>query len=123
MAYFKFEAEQPLESAWAPVIDVCELAAEFVIRVELPGVDKQDIRLRWKNNILSVTGTKHRQPSKVNRCRFLCIERQYGHFRRDINVPVPIDFKNARAEFKHGLLRVRLPKAVEPRGGSFIPIE
>ena len=122
MAYFDFEPEERFRSTWSPVIDVYELANEIVIRVELPGVGKDDVRLRWKNSVLSITGMKRRQPSEGDSGRYLCVERQYGRFRRDVAVSTPIDFEKARAEFNNGLLRIRLPKQGEV-GDSFIPIE
>jgi HSP20 family protein len=123
MAYFDFEPEERLRSIWTPILDVCERPDEVIVRVELPGVDKADIRLRWKESGLEVVGIKRRQPSEGQSCRYLCVERQHGRFRREIAIGTNVDFKNAIAKFRDGLLKVRLPKCSGGDGHSYIRIE
>ncbi len=123
MAYFDFEPEEQLRSTWAPIIDVYERPTEIIVRVELPGVHKDDVRLRWRDGILTISGLKRRQPSEEESCRYLCVERQHGRFRRDIAIGASIDFKGSAADLRNGLLRIRLPKIVKPAGDSYIPIE
>jgi HSP20 family protein len=123
MAYFDFEPEERFRSTWGPVIDVYENPQEIIVRAELPGVRKKDIRLRWKDGILTLTGTKERQFAGQEHGRFLCVERQYGSFRRDIAINTPIDFKKSSAELRNGLLKVRLPKVSEQGRETTIPIE
>ncbi len=123
MAYFDFEPEERLRSAWTPIIDVYERPSEIIVRVELPGVDKSDIRLRWRNNVLEVTGLKRQQASEQESCRYLCVERQHGRFRRDIAISTAIDFGKSTADLRNGLLRIRLPKLVDRAEESFITID
>jgi HSP20 family protein len=123
MAYFDFEPEEHFRSTWGPVVDVYENASEVIVRVELPGVRKKDVRLRWRERLLTITGTKDRQFSGAEQGRFLCVERQYGTFRRDVVIDTPIDFKKASAELRNGLLKVRLPKVARREGEAFIPID
>ena len=55
--------------------------------------------------------------------RYLCVERNYGPFRREIAIGIPIDYKRARAELKNGLMKIHLPKAAPQKTGDVIPIE
>ncbi len=122
MAYFDFEPEERLHSAWTPIIDVYERPSELIVRVELPGVDKSDVRLRWRKNVLEITGIKRHQASDQESCRYLCVERQHGRFRRDIAINTAIDFGKSTADLRNGLLRIRLLKLVDRAEDSFIAI-
>jgi HSP20 family protein len=123
MAHFEFEPEERFRSAWGPVIDVLESPDDVTLRVELPGVNKEDIRLRWRDGLLAITGVKPRQVAPEAGMRYLCVERQYGEFRRDIAIGTPIDFERCSARLVDGLLHIRLPKMNRQRGDAFIPIE
>jgi HSP20 family protein len=123
MAHFEFEPEERFQSAWGPVIDVLETPEEVTLRVELPGVRKQDVRLRWRDGLLTITGIKTRHPDSDSNVRYLCVERQYGKFRRDIAIGTPIDFEGCSARLSNGLLQIRLPKFAREHGDAYIPIQ
>jgi HSP20 family protein len=106
---------------YMPHIDVCERAGEVVILVEMPGVERGDVTLSWKDNVLTISGQKRRQPENGT-SRFLCVERSYGPFRREIAIGIPIDHKRAKAELKNGLMKIHLPKVHEERVQNTIPI-
>jgi len=111
--YFEFQ-EQPRQGAtWSPTIDVCERPSEFVVFVEMPGVDRSDVQLVWADGVLIISGLKRQQPPDHGVATYLCVERAYGQFRREIAVKVPIDPKNAKAELMDGLLTIHLPKRTE----------
>jgi HSP20 family protein len=92
-----------------PQIDVCEQLTEIVILIDMPGVDRRDVRISWKDNVLTISGQKrqHCEPG----ARFMRVERSYGPFRREIAIGVAIDTQNVRTEFVEGLMRIHLPKA------------
>jgi len=117
--YFEFQQER--RQAWAPAIDVCERASEIVIFVEMPGLDRSDVKLSWHEGVLTITGNK-RQESGTGIARFHCVERNYGTFRRDVAINIPIDHSKARAELRDGLMRIYLPKATSKPDASDIPI-
>ena len=106
---------------YLPHIDVCERAEEVVILVEIPGVERKDVTLSWKDNVLTISGQK-RQQSEGGNNRYLCVERSYGPFRREIAIGIPIDHKRAKAELSNGLMKIHLPKLPEERVQNTIPI-
>jgi HSP20 family protein len=106
---------------YTPQIDVCERPDEIVILVELPGVDRKDVQLSWKENILTISGNKRRQPD--HGAKYMCVERSYGPFRREILIGIAIDHKRARAELHEGLMKIHLPKISEEEATNTIPIE
>jgi len=107
---------------YLPHIDVCERAGEVVILVEMPGVERSDVTLSWKANVLTISGHK-RQQTDVSNSRYLCVERSYGPFRREIAIGIPIDHKHAKAEMRNGLMKIRLPKLPAEKVRNTIPIE
>jgi HSP20 family protein len=108
--YFEFQ-EQPRQGAtWSPTVDVCERADEIVILVEMPGVERSDVQLAWNDGLLIISGLKRQRPSDRGVARYLCVERAYGHFRREISIRIPVDHQHAKAELKDGLMKIHLPK-------------
>jgi len=103
-------------------VDVCERPAEIVVLVEVPGVDRSDVQLAWNAGVLIISGLKRQQPPDRGVAAYLCVERAYGHFRREITITVPIDYKQAQAELKDGLLKIHLPKLTSKPEASLIPI-
>ncbi len=107
---------------YLPHIDVFERPGEVVILVEMPGVDRRDITLSWKDNVLTISGHK-RQQTDAGNGGYLCVERSYGPFRREIAIGIPIDHKQARAEMRNGLMKIHLPKLPPEKAQNTIPIE
>ena len=106
---------------YLPQIDVCERANEVVILVEMPGVEREDVAIGWKDQILTISGVKRQQPDTS--ARYMCVERSYGRFRREIAIGIPIDYRKARAELKNGLMKIHLPKVPAEKVHDTIPIE
>jgi len=88
----------------------------------MPGVDRKDVTISWKDHILTISGKKRQQPDSSN-ARYMCVERSYGPFRREIAIGIPIDYKRARAELKNGLMKIYLPKVPDQKTQDTIPIE
>jgi HSP20 family protein len=109
--YFEFQPNERAYATWAPVVDVCERPTELVIFVEMPGVHRSDVQISWRNGVIILSGQKRQQAPDRSVARYLCVERSYGHFRREIMINIPVDHANARAELKDGLMRIHLPKA------------
>ena len=120
--YFEFEPQPRRGATWTPTVDVCERPAEIVIFVEMPGDDRSDVQLAWNDGVLIISGQKRQHPPDKGVATYLCVERAYGQFRREITINIPIDPKRAKAELKDGLMRIRLPKLESKPEASEIPI-
>jgi HSP20 family protein len=120
--YFEFQKDERPGGAWVPTIDVCERPDEFVIFAEMPGVDRADVHILWKNGTLIIAGQKRQHPPDQDVARYFCVERAYGRFRREISIDVLIDYSRARAELRNGLMCIHLPKAAAAPGAHRIPI-
>jgi len=107
---------------YLPQIDVCERPEEVVILVEVPGIERQDVSISWRDSVLVISGQK-RQMSSTGNARYMCVECAYGPFRREIAIGIPIDYKKARAELRNGLMKIFLPKIFEEGRTESIPIE
>src|SRR6476620_9805895 len=115
------EAENPLASgAWAPPVDVAETQDSIVLRVELPGVSGDQIKIGLCNTKLRIWGEKKRRPARRRIISYLCSERSYGKFNRVVPLRWSINVPAAEAEIDNGILFIRLPKLDDRRGGEFI---
>jgi HSP20 family protein len=112
--YFEFQQQPRQGTVWVPMVDVCERADEIVIFVEIPGVERSDVHVAWNDGVLIVSGIKRQRTVGQGVAAYLCVERTYGHFRREITIKIPIDHKSARAELKNGLMKIHLPKRTKP---------
>jgi HSP20 family protein len=95
---------------WAPAVDVIEDDKEYLIKVELPEVHKDDVNVTVENGTLTITGERKAEKEEKNR-KFHQVERFYGRFERSFSVPTDADETKVNAEFKDGVLRVHLAKS------------
>jgi HSP20 family protein len=115
------EAENPLASgAWAPPVDLSETHEAINIRVELPGVAADQIKIGLCNTKLRIWGEKKRRPARRRIISYLCSERSYGKFNRLVPLRWTINVREAQAELEDGVLNIRLPKLDDRRGGEFL---
>jgi HSP20 family protein len=96
-------------SPWLPACDIYETAREIVLKMELPEMSKNDVRVTLENNVLTLRGERKFE-TKVDRENYHRIERNYGEFLRSFALPSFIDGSKIFAEFKEGVLTVTLPK-------------
>ena len=95
---------------WAPSVDIAETIEEFQVKAELPDVKKEDIKVSVYHGILRIEGER-KQEKEENGKKWHRVERSYGSFLRSFSLPEHIDDTKVRAEFKDGVLNVRLPKS------------
>ena len=97
-----------------PAVDVSESAAEFTVKAELPGLTAKDVTLDFANGALTIRGEKQEERNeKEEDKKFYLWERTFGSFQRTLPFPGGIAEDKIVAEFKDGVLTVRLPKAAE----------
>ena len=99
---------------WAPLVDITEDDKEYVISVELPGVKKEDVKVTMENGMLIITGDRKFEKEEKNKS-YHRIERSYGSFARSFAMPDDGDSATVNAEFKDGMLRVRVAKSEAAR--------
>jgi HSP20 family protein len=117
------EAEHPLVSgAWAPPVDLCETETMISIRVELPGVTADQIRIGVTNTKLRIWGEKKRRPNRRKILSYHCSERSFGKFGRIVPLRWTFSIRDASAHLCNGMLHIHLPK-IEDRRGEEVLIE
>lgn len=115
------EAENPLVSGtWAPPVDLCETDKAISIRVELPGVTADEIKIGISNTKLRIWGEKKRRPNRRRIISYLCSERSFGKFGRIVPLRWTFSIRDATAELCNGVLIIRLPKIQDRRGEEVV---
>lgn len=105
------ESRQGLSTVqWSPVIDISEDEHEYMIKAEIPEVQKEDVQVTVENGVLSIRGERKFEKEDKHKT-YHRIERCYGSFSRSLALPDDADPDRVSAEFKDGLLRVRMPKS------------
>ena len=99
---------------WVPKVDITEDDNEYLIKAEIPEVDKKDVKVMVHDGVLTIQGER-KQEKEENSKRFHRIERFYGTFFRSFSLPEDVAEDKLKAEFKDGMLLVRLPKAEKPK--------
>jgi HSP20 family protein len=100
---------------WVPPADIYETAGhDLIIKLELPDVNREDVEVTVENNTLTFKGNKS-FPTDVKEEQFRRIERRYGSFVRSFTLPTTVDASKVSAEFKNGVLTVKLPFREEAR--------
>jgi HSP20 family protein len=97
-------------AAWTPGVDVVEETDAYVFSADLPGVPKENVDITFEDNILTISGTRERKEESQNG-QYRRIERRYGKFTRSFALPSQVDTSKVDANFKDGVLAIRVPKA------------
>ena len=100
--------------AWAPPVDIFEKHEHFVIRAEIPGVQKEDMDVRVENGMLTLRGER-KQDTEVGEENAYRLERVYGMFTRSFSLPTTVDAAKVTATYKDGILEVSVPKVETAR--------
>lgn len=94
---------------WVPPVDIFETPShDLVVKAELPDMTRDDIEVTVENNTLILRGTK-KLPTDVKEEQYRRIERSYGAFSRSFTLPTTVDASKVSAEYKNGVLTVKLP--------------
>ena len=104
------DEEAVAPARWAPLVDIVEDEKEYLIKAELPEINKEDISVKVDKGVLSITGERKFEKEEKDK-KYHRVERSYGHFTRTFTIPEDADADNVKAEFKNGVLEVHLQKA------------
>ena len=102
---------------WAPSVDVLETAEDFQVKAELPDVKKEDVKVSVDGGMLRIQGERKQEKEDKGK-KWHRVERSYGSFLRTFTLPENIDDTKVNAEFKDGILNVRLPKSEKAKPKS-----
>jgi len=95
---------------WVPLADIYENDNDLIAKVELPGVDPKMVDVRVENNVLTIRGERPFD-QKVAQENYHRLERSFGTFSRSFALPTTIDADKIHAEYRDGILNLRLPKS------------
>jgi HSP20 family protein len=102
-------------NTWVPPVDIYQTGEhELVLKAELPDLSREEIDITVENFVLTLKGEKKRTP-EVKDDQFHHIERSYGAFSRSFSLPRTVDSSKVSAEYRNGVLTVRLPLREEAK--------
>lgn len=105
-------------NTWVPPVDIYQTSdRELVLKAELPEMSREDIDITVENFVLTIKGDK-KLSSEMKEEQFHHVERRYGAFSRSFSLPQTVDSTKVSAEYKHGVLTVRLPLREEAKPRS-----
>jgi HSP20 family protein len=111
---FRGRAGDSSLTAWAPPVDIYETADELVVKADLPDINEKELDVRVENNTLTLRGERQFE-REVSEDNYLRVERAYGSFTRSFSLPNTVDTEKIKAEYRHGVLTVRMPKREESK--------
>jgi HSP20 family protein len=109
-------------ATWSPAVDVFERDGNLVIHAELPGLNKDDVKVEMIDGALVIRGESKREHEEQRQGLYRC-ERSHGAFYRVIPLPEGANLDQARAQFKNGVLEVSIPVPQSQRNRREIPVE
>jgi HSP20 family protein len=92
---------------WMPTVDIIENEHGFVVKTELPGVEKDDVKVHINNGLLTIRGEKKRETKDEKQHRVECA---YGSFVRSFTLPQDVELEKVEAAYKNGILSLIIPK-------------
>jgi HSP20 family protein len=112
-----FGEEAMTVSEWTPLVDIAEDDKEYLIKVELPEVKKEDVKVSVEGGVLTITGERKFEKEEKDK-KYHRVERAYGSFMRSFTLPEGAPGDKVSADFKDGVLKVHLAKSPEAKPKS-----
>ena len=103
-----------LEGAWNPSVDISETKDNLIIKAEMPGMNKEDVKISIHDNILTLKGEK-KQEKEEKEENYHRVERSYGSFCRSFALPASVKADQVKASYKDGVLNISLAKIEEAK--------
>lgn len=111
---FRGEGEELARGIWSPAVDIYETDEHIVMKAELPGIDKKDVSIEVKDNMLVLKGER-RFEKEIKEENYHRMERAYGSFQRSFTLPNIVEKDKVSAKYKDGILEITLPKIKEAK--------
>jgi HSP20 family protein len=99
---------------WLPAVDIHETDSEYRVTAEVPGIRREDVKVRLEDNVLTIEGER-KEEKEAKGERSHRIERSYGAFCRRFTLPEDADASKVSADCKDGVVRVHIPKRPEQK--------
>ncbi|HWC17476.1 MAG TPA: Hsp20/alpha crystallin family protein [Terriglobales bacterium] len=100
--------------SFAPAVDVYEDEHKVTLKLEIPGVNQEDVDIRLENSTLTVRGERKFEKEEKEE-NFHRIERRYGSFARSFTLPNTLDTDSVQAHYENGVLKIELAKRAEAK--------
>lgn len=108
------EGEPGSTAVWAPRVDLAETADNYQIHVDLPGMRRDDLKINYQDNQLTISGERRDELEK-DEGDYVRVERSFGHFYRSFTLPKSINADEISAEYDNGVLHITVPKTEETK--------
>ncbi len=113
--FLRNDGEEGISSeTWYPAVDIAEDGDNYIVKTDLPGLKKEDVKVTLNNNVLTISGEKKHEEEKKGE-NYYRVERSYGTFERSFTVPGTVKGDTVDAKFTDGVLTVTLPKTEEAK--------
>lgn len=106
------ESEEVSGQTFSPAVDIKETPKEYIVTAEVPGIPKKDIEIEISDNILTIKGERKSEKEEKSES-YHRVERAFGSFCRSFTLPTQVNPDKIEANFKDGLLNIKIPKAEE----------
>ena len=107
--------ESERDNSWSPRVDIIDGEKNIEIRAELPGINKSEIGITFKDDILTIKGERKSENSEGKESdNYFYRESRYGSFERSFKMNVPVEDEKIKAKYKNGIMTVSIPKAAVP---------
>ena len=120
----RFSEKPEIEPEWKPALAVWEAREEFRVVFDLPGVEREGVKVTVTQSMLEISGTSPKTPAKDDGAlKLRYAERPFGKFRRVVPLPQGIRVDQLSAEMRAGILEVRIPRSAEVVEGKTLTIK
>ncbi len=110
--FFRLTPWTDSEQSWAPRADIHETENDYLVQLDLPGLDKKDVKIKVEDNYLVISGER-KSEHETNDENYHRLERITGTFSRSFQLHQDVAADKIKANFKNGVLEVRIPKTEE----------
>ena len=111
---FSHQLSMKKVSTWRPAVEIRQSENDYLVKVQLPGVNKDDIEVELDNDFMTITAVieeeKEEKEQKEKNMKYHTCEFRYGKYKRTISFDHPIRSEDAQAHYKNGVLTITLPK-------------